>query len=124
VHCGCFAGEFPWQVSLQLLSGWTARHICGGAVLSAYWVATAGHCTAGLSPSVLSVVAGDHDLYAEEGKHGQVFVRVNSRRIGSVIPSLKNINTSTRDLISATSDRTHTRSDRIHVQHIIEQLIL
>jgi secreted trypsin-like serine protease len=56
-------------VSLQLLAGWTARHICGGAVLSAYWVVTAGHCTAGLLPAALSVVAGDHDLYKEEGKH-------------------------------------------------------
>ena len=62
------AGEFPWQVSLQLLGGWTARHICGAAVLSAYWVVTAGHCTAGLTPTALSVVAGDHDLYKEEGK--------------------------------------------------------
>jgi elastase-1 len=79
-----FAGEFPWQVSLQLVSGWTARHICGGAVLAAYWVVTAGHCTAGLSPSALSVVAGDHDLYVEEGKT-QVVIRVDSRRIGSFI---------------------------------------
>ncbi|XP_021932321.1 serine protease 27-like isoform X2 [Zootermopsis nevadensis] len=60
-------GEFPWQVSLQLVSGWTARHICGGVVLANYWVLTAGHCTAGLSPTALSVVAGDNDLYTEEG---------------------------------------------------------
>ena len=56
-------------MSLQLLAGWTARHICGGAVLSAYWVVTADHCTAGLAPTALSVVAGDHDLYKEEGKY-------------------------------------------------------
>jgi hypothetical protein len=35
-------------------------------VLSAYWVVTAG-----LAPTALSVVAGDHDLYKEEGKYSQ-----------------------------------------------------
>ncbi|XP_021932320.1 trypsin-1-like isoform X1 [Zootermopsis nevadensis] len=67
-------GEFPWQVSLQLVSGWTARHICGGVVLANYWVLTAGHCTAGLSPTALSVVAGDNDLYTEEGREQRSYV--------------------------------------------------
>lgn len=60
-------GEFPWQVSLQLVSGPRARHICGGAVLTRHWVITAAHCIWELKPSMLSIVAGDHDLYTVEG---------------------------------------------------------
>ncbi|KAL0276556.1 UNVERIFIED_CONTAM: hypothetical protein PYX00_004113 [Menopon gallinae] len=67
-------GEFPWQVSLQLLAGWVARHICGGAILSSYWVVTAGHCIADLKPSALTVVAGDHDLFTEEGTEQRIKV--------------------------------------------------
>lgn len=59
--------EFPWQVSLQLYVGAKSRHICGGAVISAYWVVTAAHCIWELKPSALSIVAGDYDLYVAEG---------------------------------------------------------
>ena len=67
-------GEFPWQVSLQLLSGWISRHICGGAVISSYWVITAGHCVADLKPKAIIVVAGDHDLFVHEGTEQRVNV--------------------------------------------------
>ncbi|XP_066992186.2 trypsin-1-like [Anabrus simplex] len=67
-------GEFPWQVSIQFITGLSAKHICGGAVLSAYWIITAGHCVAGLAPHQLAVVAGDHNLYQEEGTEQRLYV--------------------------------------------------
>jgi trypsin len=48
------AGEFPYIVSLQ--SG--GRHFCGGALLNAYTVVTAAHCSTGTSPSSVRVRAG------------------------------------------------------------------
>ncbi|XP_049847178.1 chymotrypsin-like elastase family member 2A isoform X2 [Schistocerca gregaria] len=67
-------GQFPWQVSIQLVTGWTARHVCGGAVLAEYWVITAAHCVHKLGTKTLSVVAGDHNLYEEEGFEQRVYV--------------------------------------------------
>ncbi|VVC24615.1 Serine proteases, trypsin family, serine active site,Peptidase S1, PA clan,Serine proteases, trypsin [Cinara cedri] len=63
-------GEFPWQISLQLITGRTARHICGGSVISETWILTAAHCVYGLSEDLLSVVAGKNNLYASES-YGQ-----------------------------------------------------
>ncbi|XP_050535932.1 trypsin-1-like [Daktulosphaira vitifoliae] len=67
-------GEFPWQISLQLITGWTARHICGGAVINENWVATAAHCVNGLSENILSVVAGKRNLYTDESSEQRVKV--------------------------------------------------
>ncbi|XP_016295970.1 transmembrane protease serine 2-like [Sinocyclocheilus anshuiensis] len=33
-------GVWPWQVSLQI----TRRHLCGGSVITPYWIVTAAHC--------------------------------------------------------------------------------
>jgi hypothetical protein len=33
-------GQFPWQVALIIDNTW----FCGGSVISALWVMTAGHC--------------------------------------------------------------------------------
>ncbi|XP_025195154.1 trypsin-1-like isoform X2 [Melanaphis sacchari] len=67
-------GEFPWQISLQLVTGKTARHMCGGSVINENWVLTAAHCVYGLSEDVLSVVAGKNDLYTV--KNGDQRVKV------------------------------------------------
>ncbi|XP_052126729.1 trypsin-1-like [Frankliniella occidentalis] len=61
-------GEFPWQVSLQKRRLWDMQHICGGAIVSPFWVVSAGHCVDGVPLKDLSIVAGDHDLYKVEGK--------------------------------------------------------
>ncbi|XP_043085332.1 transmembrane protease serine 2 isoform X2 [Puntigrus tetrazona] len=38
-------GVWPWQVSLQI----SRRHLCGGSVITPYWIVTAAHCVHGNS---------------------------------------------------------------------------
>ncbi|KAK9498353.1 hypothetical protein O3M35_003004 [Rhynocoris fuscipes] len=66
--------EFPWQVSLQRSIRSSSFHICGGAVISSYWILTAAHCVTDMPASALSVVAGDYDLYKKEGHEQRVNV--------------------------------------------------
>ncbi|XP_015365304.1 PREDICTED: trypsin-1-like [Diuraphis noxia] len=67
-------GEFPWQISLQLVTGMTARHVCGGSIINENWVLTAAHCVYGQSKNALSVVAGKNDLYTVENHDQRVNV--------------------------------------------------
>lgn len=52
-------GSAPYQISLQRQSG---GHMCGGAIINAKWILTAGHCVDGQSPTNLKIVAGTNDL--------------------------------------------------------------
>eukprot|EP00095_Tigriopus_kingsejongensis_P004108 maker-scaffold122_size333723-snap-gene-0.17 protein:Tk04108 transcript:maker-scaffold122_size333723-snap-gene-0.17-mRNA-1 annotation:"plasminogen activator spa" len=71
-----FPGEFPWQVSLQLLKNKYADfnehdpkaryHICGASVLSSNYVLTAAHCVVDFLADQIVLVAGDHNLVTFE----------------------------------------------------------
>lgn len=65
-------GRHPWQVSLHWFNkkrGIKPRHVCGGTLLTAGWVLTAGHCKT-LSPKrpggQYMIYAGKHQLGTEE----------------------------------------------------------
>lgn len=55
-------GEFPFQVSLQSISG---SHFCGGSLIKKNWVLTASHCVQ--DSSAINVVLG---LYDQTNKTG------------------------------------------------------
>ena len=60
-------GQFPWQIALQRKFGQSFSHSCGGSILNARWVVTAGHCVQGVSPKAMRIVAGDHNRTVNEG---------------------------------------------------------
>ncbi|MBN3309188.1 CAC3 Proproteinase, partial [Amia calva] len=50
--------SWPWQISLQYLSGGSYYHTCGGTLIAPNWVVTAGHC---ISSRTYQVVLGEFD---------------------------------------------------------------
>ncbi|XP_045079163.1 elastase-1 [Coregonus clupeaformis] len=58
--------SWPWQISLQYLSGSSYYHTCGGSLIRRGWVMTAAHCVD--SQRTWRVVLGDHHLNSNEGK--------------------------------------------------------
>ncbi|XP_071316596.1 transmembrane protease serine 2 [Trachinotus anak] len=52
-------GAWPWQVSLQI----SGQHICGGSIISPYWILSAAHCFQEYSrPDIWKVYSGDVSL--------------------------------------------------------------
>jgi len=54
-------GEFPSQVSIQIFGS----HSCGGSIISANAVLTAGHCC-DYSASSYRIIAGEHNIRADD----------------------------------------------------------
>ena len=55
------AGAWPWQVQIAGTNGNVfLKHLCGGAILSHYWVVTAAHCVYGLVPANLNITLGTY----------------------------------------------------------------
>ncbi|XP_062326524.1 elastase-1-like isoform X1 [Osmerus eperlanus] len=57
--------SWPWQVSLQYLSGGSYHHTCGGSLIKRGWVMTAAHCVD--RSRTWRVILGEHDLKNNEG---------------------------------------------------------
>ncbi|TNN78666.1 Elastase-1 [Liparis tanakae] len=57
--------SWPWQISLQYLSGSSYRHTCGGTLIASRWVMTAAHCVD--RTRTWRVILGEHDLYGNSG---------------------------------------------------------
>ncbi|XP_030602780.1 transmembrane protease serine 2 [Archocentrus centrarchus] len=54
-------GAWPWQVSLKI----SDRHICGGSIISPYWILSAAHCFQEYSlPAQWKVYAGNVNLFS------------------------------------------------------------
>ncbi|KAG8569418.1 hypothetical protein GDO81_014402 [Engystomops pustulosus] len=57
------AGDWPWQISLQIHSNGDYEHICGGTIINNQWVVTASHCfTSSVPLSYWRIVAGTINL--------------------------------------------------------------
>ncbi|XP_062962242.1 chymotrypsin-like elastase family member 3B [Cynocephalus volans] len=57
--------SWPWQISLQYEKSGEYKHTCGGTLIDADWVVTAGHCIS--SSRTYQVVLGDYNLAVTEG---------------------------------------------------------
>merc|ERR550534_3254781 len=61
-------GEFPYQISLQMVRGSRSQHICGGTLISSTWVLCAAHCFgSSRSPSSYKIRVGEWHLKSRDG---------------------------------------------------------
>ncbi|KAK6184131.1 hypothetical protein SNE40_002152 [Patella caerulea] len=69
-----YAGQFPWQASLQRSSGSSWSHICGGSLIANNRVLTAAHCVSPNSPGSYRVVLGNHRLNNNDGTEQVIYI--------------------------------------------------
>merc|ERR1711915_350945 len=68
-------GDIPYQLSFQDISFGSPFHFCGASIYNENWAICAGHCVQGEdmgNPDYLRVVAGEHNLDADEGNEQNV----------------------------------------------------
>lgn len=66
--------SWGWTVSISL----AGEDLCGGTILSAYWIITAAHCLNGYSPSQVYIHAGSSTLNAGvQALAAQIFIHPN-----------------------------------------------
>ncbi|KAK2828858.1 hypothetical protein Q5P01_019892 [Channa striata] len=70
---GAVKGAWPWQVSLQI----NGNHICGGSIISPYWILSAAHCFQTYSnPRLWLVYSGDVSLYQMKFNAGKTVNKI------------------------------------------------
>ncbi|KAJ8394701.1 hypothetical protein AAFF_G00043010 [Aldrovandia affinis] len=73
-------GAWPWQVSLQISS----QHLCGGSIITPYWIVTAAHCVETHSnPRDWTVYAGYLTLSEMVVASGNLVERIISNKYDS-----------------------------------------
>ncbi|XP_039602624.1 chymotrypsin-like elastase family member 1 [Polypterus senegalus] len=65
--------SWPWQISLQYMSGSYWYHTCGGTLIKTNWVMTAAHCVD--RSMTFRVVLGDHNINSNDGTEQYIAVQ-------------------------------------------------
>ncbi|KAM4624489.1 serine protease 33 [Polymixia lowei] len=71
-------GAWPWQVDIQMESSGQLRHVCGGSIISEFWVLSAAHCF----PNPFDV--GSYIIYAGRYQLNNVNLHQSEHRVSRV----------------------------------------
>lgn len=105
--------DYPWVVYLMWANG---LQFCGGALVAANKVVTAAHCTRGLHPNQVRVVAGREDKYSNDGVVADVtdvwvhpmFASVTTGNDVAVLTLDQNLDFAPLDLVDGTDAEEYT----------------